>query len=84
VAVLFLCKRLDLILPTGAYQLFFYSHLIFNTYCFSREKNFGLTIAKDNSGKAIGDLFWDDGESIDTIGLGLYHYGVFTFENVGF
>jgi hypothetical protein len=29
-------------------------------------------------------LFWDDGESIDTIGLGLYHYGVFTFENVGF
>lgn len=27
-------------------------------------------------------MFWDDGESIDTIGLGLYHYGVFTFENV--
>jgi hypothetical protein len=58
-------------------------HLFHNGICFSRFKNFGLTIARDISGKASGDLFWDDGESTGTVGQGLYHYGVFNFDNVG-
>jgi len=49
---------------------------------FSKGNPFGVTIAQDTDGKAKGDLFWDDGESINTIGSGNFFYGTFTFEDV--
>uniref|UniRef100_A0A8C0ZX56 Sucrase-isomaltase, intestinal n=1 Tax=Castor canadensis TaxID=51338 RepID=A0A8C0ZX56_CASCN len=36
-----------------------------NTY-FSRQNFMGLTVALDDNGKAEGQMFWDDGQSIDT------------------
>lgn len=37
-----------------------------NTF-FSRRNPFGLIVSLDSSGGATGNLFWDDGESIDSI-----------------
>ncbi|CAB3369876.1 Hypothetical predicted protein [Cloeon dipterum] len=45
----------------------------------SRQNTFGLIVALDGARTAIGDLFWDDGESIDTVSSGTYHYGTFNF-----
>ncbi|XP_052028801.1 putative maltase-glucoamylase-like protein FLJ16351 [Apodemus sylvaticus] len=50
-----------------------------NTY-HSRQNFMGLTVALDNDGKAEGQLFWDDGQSIDTYEKGNYFLATFTAE----
>lgn len=47
----------------------------------SRQNNFELLVSLKN-GRASGKLFWDDGESIDTIGTGQYQINNFDFANV--
>ncbi|XP_042638461.1 uncharacterized protein LOC103207213 [Orycteropus afer afer] len=42
-----------------------------NTH-YSRQNFMGLTVALDSDGKAHGQLFWDDGQSIDTYENGNY------------
>lgn len=39
----------------------------------SRKNKFGLLVALDINGEAEGNLFWDDGETIDTIENGQYN-----------
>ncbi|CAG0890498.1 unnamed protein product [Darwinula stevensoni] len=48
----------------------------------SRQNPFGLIVALDESSQASGNLFWDDGESIDTVGTGDYFYATFSFDTV--
>ncbi|XP_058387671.1 maltase-glucoamylase isoform X3 [Diceros bicornis minor] len=48
-----------------------------NTYL-SRQKFIGFKVALDDEGTAEGCLFWDDGESIDTYGKGLYYLANFS------
>ncbi|XP_065071770.1 maltase-glucoamylase-like isoform X1 [Rhopilema esculentum] len=43
-----------------------------NNTMFSRKNPFGLLIALNGDGDANGSLFWDDGESKDTIAAGKY------------
>nr|XP_034988351.1 sucrase-isomaltase, intestinal [Zootoca vivipara]XP_034988352.1 sucrase-isomaltase, intestinal [Zootoca vivipara] len=43
-----------------------------NTTVYSRSKPMGLIIALDDAGKAIGELFWDDGVTRDTVKNGQY------------
>jgi len=47
----------------------------------SRMNNFGLIVALGADDQATGDLFWDDGESQDTIESGLYQHQRFIYEN---
>ncbi|XP_043729072.1 maltase-glucoamylase, intestinal isoform X3 [Cervus elaphus] len=44
----------------------------------SRQKYMGLIVALDDSGRAEGQLFWDDGQSIDTFENGNYFLVNFT------
>src|SRR5262249_34715677 len=44
----------------------------------SRKKPMYLIIALDQKQSASGDLFWDDGESIDTYERSVYNYFIFT------
>ncbi|XP_066118577.1 maltase-glucoamylase isoform X2 [Saccopteryx bilineata] len=44
----------------------------------SRQKFLGFKVALDDKGTAEGWLFWDDGESIDTYGKGLYYLARFS------
>ncbi|XP_011827421.1 PREDICTED: maltase-glucoamylase, intestinal-like [Mandrillus leucophaeus] len=44
----------------------------------SRQKFMGFKIALDDEGTAEGWLFWDDGQSIDTYGKGLYYLASFS------
>jgi len=44
----------------------------------SRKNKFGLLVALDENGEAEGELFWDDGETIDTIENGQYSLINFT------
>nr|XP_057904994.1 lysosomal alpha-glucosidase isoform X2 [Doryrhamphus excisus] len=46
----------------------------------SRRNPFFLTVALSAAGSAWGDLFWDDGDSIDTFERGTYCYIIFTAE----
>ncbi|NXP99766.1 MGA protein, partial [Vidua macroura] len=48
----------------------------------SRLNPFGLIIALDEQGQASGSLFWDDGDSIDTIEKENYFLAKYTFSNV--
>ncbi|XP_021046862.1 putative maltase-glucoamylase-like protein FLJ16351 [Mus pahari] len=50
-----------------------------NTY-YSRQNLMGLTVALDNDGKAEGQLFWDDGQSIETYEKGNYFLATFRAE----
>ncbi len=43
----------------------------------SRVKPFGLIIVVNANGNAEGELFYDDGESIDTIGSKSYYYATY-------
>ncbi|XP_074615489.1 putative maltase-glucoamylase 2 isoform X3 [Acropora palmata] len=43
-----------------------------NNTAFSRKKPTGLLVALGDDGKARGEVFWDDGESIDTMEKGEY------------
>lgn len=49
-----------------------------NTY-YSRKNPFGLIIALDDNQQAKGELFYDDGDSIDSIENGQHFYANFTF-----
>lgn len=42
-----------------------------------------LIVALSSSDTAWGDLFWDDGESLDTFERGSYSYVVFNVTQVG-
>ncbi|XP_036086688.1 probable maltase-glucoamylase 2 isoform X15 [Rousettus aegyptiacus] len=44
----------------------------------SRQKFMGLTVALDGNGAAEGQMFWDDGQSIDTYENGIYFLAKFT------
>ena len=44
---------------------------------------FGLIIAPDNTGSARGTLYWDDGESYDSIDSRKYNLYDFTFDKAG-
>ncbi|NXQ52281.1 SUIS protein, partial [Anthoscopus minutus] len=48
----------------------------------SRLNPFGLIIALDEQGQASGSLFWDDGDSIDTIEKENYFLAKYTFSKV--
>ncbi|CAF2051540.1 unnamed protein product [Rotaria magnacalcarata] len=48
---------------------------------FSRQKPFGLIVALDANSNAEGDLFYDDGESIDTVGSKAYYYAKFRWSS---
>lgn len=41
-----------------------------------------ISALSDGDGSAAGDLFWDDGESVDTYESGLYSYIVFSVAQV--
>ncbi|CAF3413409.1 unnamed protein product [Rotaria sp. Silwood1] len=56
------------ILPTQGYA---------NNTKYSRDNPFSLIIVLDSNGNAEGDLFYDDGESIDTIGSKTYFYATY-------
>ncbi|KZS13425.1 Lysosomal alpha-glucosidase [Daphnia magna] len=45
----------------------------------SRNNNFELLVPLDDNNYAIGKLFWDDGESVNTIEDGLYQINTFEF-----
>lgn len=49
----------------------------FVLFLLNRQNPFGLTIVLNRQGNAQGDLFYDDGESIDTIGTRSYYYAKF-------
>lgn len=49
---------------------------------FSRQNDFNLIVALSDSEEAEGDLFWDDGESIDTINNKRYSHIRFDFAPV--
>lgn len=49
----------------------------------SRTNPFFLTVALSAGGWAHGDLFWDDGDSLDTFEMGNYCYVVFLAGEVG-
>ncbi|XP_021568327.1 putative maltase-glucoamylase-like protein FLJ16351 [Carlito syrichta] len=48
-----------------------------NTH-FSRQNFMGLTVALDDNGEAEGQMFWDDGQSINTYENGNYFLATFT------
>lgn len=45
----------------------------------SRQNNFTMVVALNSDKAAAGDLFWDDGETIDTISTKQYHYIRFSY-----
>ena len=47
----------------------------------SRKKPLYLIVALDQMQSAYGDLFWDDGESIDTYERSLYNYFTFNYNS---
>lgn len=49
----------------------------------SRSNPFLLTVALCSQGWAKGELFWDDGDSLDTFEHGDYSYVVFMAGQVG-
>ncbi|XP_015233743.1 PREDICTED: sucrase-isomaltase, intestinal [Cyprinodon variegatus] len=51
------------------------------TTTYSRRNPMGLIIALDDNNKASGELFWDDGDSRNTVEDGKYIHYQFSFEN---
>lgn len=49
----------------------------------SRGNPFFLTVALSAGGWARGDLFWDDGDGLDTFEMGNYCYIIFIAGEVG-
>lgn len=52
-----------------------------NNTSFSRKNPFGAIVALDDFRTAKGELFWDDGDSIDSISASKYYLSNFTFAN---
>ncbi|CAF0715427.1 unnamed protein product [Brachionus calyciflorus] len=52
-----------------------------NNTSFSRKNPFGLIIALDEYDNAQGDLFYDDGDSIDSIEKSKYYFSRFIYNN---
>ncbi|XP_063061397.1 sucrase-isomaltase, intestinal [Engraulis encrasicolus] len=50
------------------------------TTTYSRQNPMGLIIALDENKKASGELFWDDGDSRDTVPSGAYVHSQFTVD----
>nr|XP_060635574.1 sucrase-isomaltase, intestinal-like [Anolis sagrei ordinatus] len=48
----------------------------------SRLNPFGLIVALNEQGEASGSLFWDDGESVDTVTNGNYFLAKYTYREV--
>ena len=49
---------------------------------FSRKNPFSLLVALDEKGEAMGSMFWDDGESINTVEEGKYNLLGFNYSKV--
>ncbi|XP_055955044.1 lysosomal alpha-glucosidase isoform X1 [Patella vulgata] len=49
----------------------------------SRKNKFGLLVALNSTRQAEGDLFWDDGDTIDTVGVKLYNTILFNADKNG-
>lgn len=45
----------------------------------SRKNSFGFVIAPDASGRAVGELYWDDGLSVDPVSNKKYNYLLFDY-----
>lgn len=52
------------------------------TTVLTRRHPFRLLVALDADQRAAGDLYWDDGETVDPILVGDYNYVKFTFDGV--
>ena len=52
------------------------SYIIF-THPFSRKLPFFLRIYLDSNGKSSGELYWDDGDSVDTYEAGTFNHITF-------
>lgn len=65
--------------------MFFGTHcLTFKTiFPISRQNSFELLVPLNAEKEARGKLFWDDGESLDTVENGLYQISTFEFQTVG-
>ena len=50
-------------------------------FCSYREKPFGLIIILNSNGNAEGDLFYDDGDSIETIEFKSYFYATYEWSS---
>lgn len=75
---LFQHKNLLIIQNIHGKKIILYFNKIFHFFfCFDREKPFALIIVLNANGNAEGDLFYDDGESIDTIGTKSYYYSTY-------
>ncbi|CAF4144535.1 unnamed protein product, partial [Rotaria sordida] len=57
-----------------------HQHSAMNTVL-SRQKSFYLYIALDKNERAQGDMFWDDGESINTYETSHYNYFIFNYDS---
>ena len=57
----------------------FLSHDVFVATC--RRNPFGLIVVLNDTGNAEGDLFYDDGESIDTVGNQSFYYARFRWSS---
>ena len=73
-SVIIYCVFFDLSLPVKDPAL---------TTTASRRNPFFLTVALSAGGWAWGDMFWDDGESLDTYKTGNYCYVTFVAAQVG-
>ncbi|CAF0846134.1 unnamed protein product [Adineta steineri] len=56
-----------------------HQHEAMNTVL-SRKNSFYLYVALDNQQRAQGDLYWDDGESINTYETSHYNYFIFNYD----
>uniref|UniRef100_A0A8C2ZM00 alpha-glucosidase n=1 Tax=Cyclopterus lumpus TaxID=8103 RepID=A0A8C2ZM00_CYCLU len=55
-------------------KMYFHDSFVY-VYVFSRRHPMGLIVALDDQNQAAGELFWDDGDSRETVKLGNYiHY----------
>lgn len=63
------------VLPALASELLFKEPAL--TTAAARRNPLSLTVALSAGGQAWGDLFWDDGDGIDTFETGNYSYIVF-------
>ncbi|GFQ88016.1 lysosomal alpha-glucosidase [Trichonephila clavata] len=52
-----------------------------NTTTESRKNAFDLLVTLDENQKAIGELYWDDGDSLDTYENGVYNEIIFSVKN---